>query len=49
MIVLTIAVMGTGLMGRGIACGCTPPLEQHVAAGRLGRKWGRGVHDYGES
>jgi len=33
----TIAVIGSGIMGRG----------QHVKAGRLGKKAGRGVYDYG--
>jgi 3-hydroxybutyryl-CoA dehydrogenase len=40
----TIAVIGSGLMGRGIAH--APLLVQHVKAGRLGRKVGRGVYDY---
>jgi 3-hydroxyacyl-CoA dehydrogenase len=59
----TIAVVGSGIMGRGIAYAAArggfrtilhdvkyrpaPLLVQHVKAGRLGQKAGRGVYDYG--
>jgi hypothetical protein len=46
-VIESVAVVGSGLMGRGMAyAAALGGFRQHVQGGRLGKRVGRGVYEH---